>query len=38
VQIGGGLAAGYSSRLLADLGASVVRIEAPAGDPLRTLG
>ncbi|HRD99715.1 MAG TPA: CoA transferase, partial [Ilumatobacteraceae bacterium] len=25
----------YSSRLLADLGATVVKVEAPGGDPLR---
>ena len=33
-----GVAGGYASRLLADLGAEVVKVEPPAGDRLRALG
>ncbi len=31
-------AVGFGNRLLADLGAEVVKVEAPAGDPMRPLG
>jgi crotonobetainyl-CoA:carnitine CoA-transferase CaiB-like acyl-CoA transferase len=31
-----GISAPYSARLLGDLGASVVKVENPAGDPVRT--
>jgi crotonobetainyl-CoA:carnitine CoA-transferase CaiB-like acyl-CoA transferase len=37
LQLGGGVAPGYASRLLADLGAAVTRFEPPGGDPLRRL-
>ena len=33
-----GVAGGYASRLLADLGAEVVKVEPPSGDRLRALG
>ncbi len=33
-----GVAGGYAGRLLADLGAEVVKVEPPAGDRLRALG
>ncbi len=33
-----GVAGGHASRLLADLGAHVVKVEPPGGDRLRTLG
>ena len=33
-----GVAGGYAGRLLADLGAEVVKIEPPSGDSLRALG
>ncbi len=33
-----GVAGGYASRLLADLGASVIKVEPPGGDRLRALG
>jgi crotonobetainyl-CoA:carnitine CoA-transferase CaiB-like acyl-CoA transferase len=38
IQVGGGVAPGYATRLLADLGASVTRVEPPEGDGLRRLG
>ncbi|MCY4639328.1 MAG: CoA transferase [Chloroflexi bacterium] len=33
-----GVAGGYASRLLADLGARVIKVEPPGGDSLRTMG
>jgi crotonobetainyl-CoA:carnitine CoA-transferase CaiB-like acyl-CoA transferase len=33
-----GVAGAYASKLLADLGASVVKVEEPSGDPVRTVG
>ena len=38
IQVGGGVAPGYATHLLADLGASVTRLEPEAGDPLRQVG
>ena len=38
VDASGGVAGGYAGRLLADLGAEVVKVEPPAGDRLRALG
>jgi crotonobetainyl-CoA:carnitine CoA-transferase CaiB-like acyl-CoA transferase len=38
VELGEGVAAPYAAKLLADLGAEVVKIEAPAGDRARTAG
>lgn len=38
VEIGGGVAAGYAAKLLADLGAEVVKVEGPDGDPVRRRG
>ncbi len=38
VEWGGGVAAAYSGRLLAALGADVVKVEPPEGDPLRHRG
>jgi len=35
VELGGGIAAAFAARFLADLGADVVRVEPPGGDPLR---
>ncbi len=37
VELGRYLAAPFAGRLLADLGADVVKVEAPAGDPIRWL-
>ena len=35
LELGGGTASGYCGRLLAGFGATVVKVEAPAGDPAR---
>lgn len=35
VELSGGVAAGYCGKLFADLGADVVKVEPPSGDPLR---
>ncbi|MFO7162571.1 MAG: CoA transferase, partial [Mycolicibacterium hassiacum] len=38
VEIGTEISAPYCTKLLADLGAEVHKIETPAGDPLRWWG
>ena len=38
VELGSGLASAYTAKLLADLGADVVKIEPPSGDATRRLG
>ena len=38
LELGGGVAAGYAGKLLANLGARVVKLEAPEGDPTRRRG
>ncbi|MGH7819130.1 MAG: CoA transferase, partial [Candidatus Binatia bacterium] len=38
VELGGGVAAAFCTRLLADLGAIVLKVEPPGGDPLRRYG
>jgi crotonobetainyl-CoA:carnitine CoA-transferase CaiB-like acyl-CoA transferase len=35
VEVGGGLSAAFAARLLGDLGADVVKVESPDGDPAR---
>jgi crotonobetainyl-CoA:carnitine CoA-transferase CaiB-like acyl-CoA transferase len=38
VELGGGIAAAFGARLLADAGADVIKVEPPEGDPARRLG
>ena len=38
VEIGSNITAPYCTKLLVDLGADVVKIESPSGDPLREWG
>ncbi len=38
VECGAGVAAAFCARVLADLGAEVIKLEPPGGDPLRTYG
>lgn len=38
VELGGGVAAAYAGRLMADMGADVVKLEEPGGDRTRRLG
>jgi CoA:oxalate CoA-transferase len=38
LECGSGVASAYAAKLLADLGASALKIEPPAGDPLRREG
>ena len=38
VELAHGIAAPFAARLLGDFGADVVKLEAPAGDPMRTDG
>ena len=35
IEVGGGIAASYAGKLLADAGANVIKIEPPGGEPLR---
>src|SRR5574341_114680 len=37
VEVGRRFAASYATKLMADLGASVVKVEEPGGDPVRLL-
>ncbi|MCZ6533152.1 MAG: CoA transferase [SAR324 cluster bacterium] len=38
LEMGGGVAAAYAAKLMADLGAQVVKLEPPGGDPSRRRG
>src|SRR5512147_2504249 len=38
IELGGEIAAAYATKLLADLGADVIKVEPPTGDPLRAYG
>ncbi|MFN0148683.1 MAG: CaiB/BaiF CoA transferase family protein [Dehalococcoidia bacterium] len=38
LELGGGISAAYCTKLLADLGAEVVKVEPPGGDPARRHG
>lgn len=38
LELGEGASSAYAAKLLADLGAEVVKVEPPSGDPLRTRG
>lgn len=37
VEVGGGLSASYATKLFADFGADVVKVETPQGDPTRRM-
>ena len=38
VELGHYIAAPFATRLLADLGAEVIKVEPPEGDPVRSWG
>ncbi len=38
IELGSGVSAAYATKLLADLGADVIKVEPPGGDPLRSYG
>lgn len=38
IELGSGISAAYATKLLADLGADVIKVEPPGGDPLRAHG
>src|SRR5438309_1066085 len=38
IEIGSSAATAYCARMFADFGASVVKVESPAGDPIRSAG